>query len=340
MLRITVTRQEPQSHLQPKAPAKVPGKLAANAGASAQPSGLHGESLEPVALRIEGRVTSETIAALRAACHEHASQTGALRLDVGGVVFADTDGAATLATLERDGAHLCGVRGFLAEVLRRHRHAIESAEPGASTAAHIQASATSATADGGAHDDAGLVARLRAGDDGAFEWVVRRYGSRLLSVARRMLHSDEEAQDVLQEAFLSVFRHVDTFAEGSQLSTWLHRIVVNAALMKLRSRRRRGEESIEELLPRFGDDGHWAEQPSAWRSDELLERKQTRAMMRRCIERLPERHREVLVLRDIEDLDTSEVAELLGISANVVKVRLHRARQALRTLVAGELGVA
>jgi RNA polymerase sigma-70 factor (ECF subfamily) len=175
------------------------------------------------------------------------------------------------------------------------------------------------------------------GDELACELVVRRFGARLLAVARRVLGNDDDARDALQDAFLCAFRAIDRFTGDARLSTWLHRIVVNAALMRLRSRRRRAEDSIDDLLPRFDDEGGWLEPPTSWRSDELLERGETRVRVRQAIEQLPARHREVLVLRDIEELDTGEVAGMLGISANAVKVRLHRARQALRTLIERDL---
>jgi RNA polymerase sigma-70 factor (ECF subfamily) len=157
----------------------------------------------------------------------------------------------------------------------------------------------------------------------------------LLAVARRIVGNDETARDVLQEAFLAAFRSMDGFAGTARLSTWLHRIVVNAALMKLRSRRRRPEESIEELLPRFDETGHFADAPSAWEAsfDRTFERGETRVLVRLAIDELPPSYRTVLVLRDIEELDTDETAAMLGVSPNAVKTRLHRARQALRTLL-------
>src|SRR5438552_1595244 len=131
-------------------------------------------------------------------------------------------------------------------------------------------------------DEAALVAGLRRGDNEAFELLVRTFGGRLLAVARRMVRNEEDARDVVQTAYLSAFRGLDTFAGGCQLSTWLHRIVVNAALMKLRSQRRKPEESIEELLPAFQDDGHHVEQFSDWTTpaDQLLEKAETRATVR------------------------------------------------------------
>ena len=168
--------------------------------------------------------------------------------------------------------------------------------------------------------------------------MVRLYGGRLLAVARRFTRSDEDAQDVLQSAYLSAFRALNDFKGASHLSTWLHRIVVNTALMKLRSRRRKPEESIEVLLPAFQEDGHHVEQFSEWcaPADRLIERKETRATVRACIEQLPENYRTVLMLRDIEELSTQEVAETLTMTPTAVKVRLHRARQALSTLLRKE----
>jgi len=184
-------------------------------------------------------------------------------------------------------------------------------------------------------DEAVLVTRLRAGDDQAFEQLVRTYGSRLLAVARRFVRNDEDAQDIVQSAYLSAFRALEQFEGNCQLSTWLHRIVVNTALMRLRSRKRKPEESIEDLLPAFQEDGHHAEQFSDWSApaDVLLERRQTRITVRQCTERLPENYRTVLLLRDIEERSTQEVAEALSMTPTAVKVRLHRARQALSTLL-------
>ena len=157
----------------------------------------------------------------------------------------------------------------------------------------------------------------------------------MLVVARRYVGNEEDAKDVVQTAYLSAFRAVNQFQGVCQLSTWLHRIVVNTALMKLRSRRRKPEESIEVLLPAFQEDGHHVEQFSDWSApaDRLMERKETRATVRACIEQLPENYRSVLMLRDIEELSTQEAADMLGTTPTAVKVRLHRARQALSTLL-------
>ena len=185
-------------------------------------------------------------------------------------------------------------------------------------------------------DEATLVAQLRKGDEAAFEQVVRAYGGRLLAVARRIVGTEEDARDVVQDAFLNAFKSLDRFEGNAKLSTWLHRIVVNAALMKLRTRKRKPEQSIETLLPAYLDDGHHEERFQSWEEpvDKVMERAENREIVRKQIDALPEGYRTVLVLRDIEGLDTEETANVLGLSVNATKIRLHRARQALRTLLA------
>jgi RNA polymerase sigma-70 factor, ECF subfamily len=183
------------------------------------------------------------------------------------------------------------------------------------------------------HED--LLPRLRVGDDEAFSKFVRGNSGRLLAVARRMLRDEHAAADAVQEGFLSAFKSLGQFAGNSSLETWLHRIVVNVCLMKLRSRSRRQEMLMEDLLPKFDRSGHHAEPISRWSgpSEELLQRDEVRAQIRESIDRLPDEYRDIVLLRDIEGLDTDETAELLHVSTSVVKTRLHRARQALRTLL-------
>jgi len=192
---------------------------------------------------------------------------------------------------------------------------------------------TAAAADTAAAD-ADLVRRLKAGDEDAYATVVRTLGGRMLAVARRFLQDEDLARDAVQDAFLSAFRSIHAFDGDAQLATWLHRIVVNAALMKLRTRRRKPEQSIEPMLPAFAEDGHHAGRPVvAWTAsaEEALLRREARKRVRAAIADLPERYRTVLLLRDIEERSTREAADLLGITENAVKLRLHRARQALAT---------
>jgi len=190
-----------------------------------------------------------------------------------------------------------------------------------------------------AERDAGLLARLRSGEERAYqEWVGENAG-RMLAVARRLLRCESDAEDAVQEAFTQAYHALPRFEGHALLSTWLHRIVVNACLIRLRKRKRRGEKSIEELLPRFQGDGHRMDVGEPWPADALaeLEAREVRAAVRKAVDSLPERHRCVLLLRDIEGLSSEEVGERLGIRADAVKMRLHRAHQALRSLLDPQL---
>jgi RNA polymerase sigma-70 factor (ECF subfamily) len=191
--------------------------------------------------------------------------------------------------------------------------------------------------------DASIVAGLRAGEDRAFELLVRTYVGPLRAVALRLLQNQADADDAVQEALLSAFRGFSSFRADARLGTWLHRIVVNAALQRLRRRRPTDDaqelEPLAELLPRFAESGYPEHYHQPWTAsiDELVTRAETRESVRAMIDRLPEGHRTVLILRDIEELDTQEAADLLGITPTALKVRLHRARQALRNLFEREL---
>ena len=184
-----------------------------------------------------------------------------------------------------------------------------------------------------------LVARLRAGDESAFEQLVRATMGRLLAAARRLLRNEEEARDAVQTAFIRAFQSLSKFREEARLTTWLHRIVINECLMRLRGRAK--EEPIDDsLLPHFIADGHQVRDTVDWSdsAEKAIERSETRALVSASIQQLPEPYRTVLILRDVDELSPDEVAEQLGVSKNVIKVRLHRARQMLRTLLEREFG--
>ncbi|MFN7020005.1 MAG: sigma-70 family RNA polymerase sigma factor [Phycisphaerales bacterium] len=183
--------------------------------------------------------------------------------------------------------------------------------------------------------DAELIARLRSGEESAFVEMISLYGGRSLMVARRFMRTEQDAEDAVQDAFLSVFKNLDRFDENARLSTWLHRIVVNACLMRLRSQRRRPETSIESLLPTFLPDGHQSRPNRPWprSAEQAFEQREMRDLVRRKIDELPDGYRDVLLLRDIEGLDTAETASALDMTETAVKTRLHRARQALRELL-------
>jgi RNA polymerase sigma-70 factor, ECF subfamily len=188
--------------------------------------------------------------------------------------------------------------------------------------------------------DSALLDRLRRGEPEAFDALVREHGGHLLAVARRLLREEEDARDAVQDAFLLAFRGLPAFAGRCRLSTWLHRITVNAALMKLRTRSRKPEAQLDDLLPEYLPDGHHVTQFTEWSLSpaQHILRAETREQVRAAIDRLPDSYRTVLLLRDIEELDTTEVARMLETTTNAVKIRLHRARQALRTLLEPTFG--
>ena len=183
--------------------------------------------------------------------------------------------------------------------------------------------------------EAQLLEEISAGDPAAFEHVVRAHGPRMLSVARRILRNEDDARDCLQDAFIQAYRAIGKFEGRSSLGSWLHRIVVNAALMKLRRRKSKPEQSIEDLMPTFDAENCRVE--PMWQIEESVEamigRREVRDMVLASIDKLPESYRTVLLLRDIEEYTTTEVAETLGINTGAVKVRLHRARAALKKLL-------
>lgn len=271
-------------------------------------------------LRVEGRIVGDEAAELVSASVARLSADEPPILDFSGVSFIDAAAARAVHALTCDGVMIVGCSALVDAILR--------------TAAASEARKPTS-------DERSLVRALRRGDEVAFESLVRLYGGRMLAVARRMLRSEDDARDAVQEAFISASKAVADFQGDARLSTWLHRIVVNAGLMRLRRQRRKPEESIDELLPHFDERGNWADVDQPCLTPfELLDQSETRAVVHDSIDRLPDSYRSVLVLRDIEELDTDETAAALGTSVSAVKTRLHRGRQALRTLLLQRLGPA
>jgi len=187
-----------------------------------------------------------------------------------------------------------------------------------------------------------LAARAAAGDDPAFETIVHRYQARVFRLVCR-LTGDADAPDVLQETFLQVYRHLSSFRGESQFGTWLYRIATNAALMHRRVTKRRAAESLEDYLPRFDADGVHAATPAelqvASRADEILDRETLAERARDVIGRLPDLYRDAFVLRDLEEMSTAHVAQVLGIEPAAVRQRVHRARLMLRGYLSDLVGV-
>jgi RNA polymerase sigma-70 factor (ECF subfamily) len=178
-------------------------------------------------------------------------------------------------------------------------------------------------------------ARIPLGDEDAFSQFVRQNAGRMLTLARGLLHREDEAADAVQDAFLSAYEALGRFEGQSSLGTWVHRIVVNTCLMKIRAKSRRKTYLVENQLSTFGDTDHPVQPVAPWSENgyEHMASTETKAQVRACIHQLPEDFRTVIVLRDIEEFDTEQTAAILGLTPGAVKTRLHRARQALRTLL-------
>ena len=185
-------------------------------------------------------------------------------------------------------------------------------------------------------EDADLLARLGRGDSEAIELLMTLYADRAYRLAYGVTRNEADAQEIVQDVFLTVFRKYASFEGRAALSSWIYRITMNAALNKRRGKRLEVETSIDAELPRYTADGHregaraflvadWSQSPEA----ETLSR-ETRALLAGAIERLPDHYRAVLILRDVEGLSNEEVAAAVGDTVGSVKSRLHRARMVLR----------
>ena len=184
-----------------------------------------------------------------------------------------------------------------------------------------------------ADDDARLVEQARGGDYTAFEALVTKYQRRLYNLALRMVHRRADAEEVVQQTFVSLIEHLDSFREEARFYTWIVRIATNHALTLLRRNAARPSVSLDEDqlggasgdLPRPDYIAQWRETP-----EEIASRHETTRMLHEALGELDEKYRLVFVLRDVEGLSTQETAEALAISVSNVKVRLLRARLMLR----------
>ena len=181
-----------------------------------------------------------------------------------------------------------------------------------------------------AADDLALVHATKRGSVSAFDEIVRRYDRKMLRIAQSVTHNHEEAEDAVQEAFLKAYQKLDQFREDAKFSTWMMRIVLNQALMKLRRQRTFREESLDASFSSDSDVfpidlTDWSPNPQ-----ELYRAAEFREILIKCLGRLQPALRVVFVLRDIEELSISETCEALGLSEVTVKSRLFRARLQLR----------
>jgi len=178
-----------------------------------------------------------------------------------------------------------------------------------------------------------LIQKLRQGDSLAFEFIVREYGSYLLNVARRYIPHSDEAEDIVQETYLQAFKQIDKFRGEASIKSWLHRITINNALMKIRK-----EANFSQITSDIDDDefidknGKRVENAKAISisADEMYMNIELRSAVKNSIMRLPMAYRNILLLRDIEGYSIAETAKLLKISPASVKTGLHRARNKLK----------
>ena len=183
--------------------------------------------------------------------------------------------------------------------------------------------------------DSLLIEGIRSGNDDACVKLVETHFNVMLKTARRYV-GEEDAKDAVQEAFIKALDSIDQFKATSSLSTWLQRIAINCCLMQLRKSKARMEDPIDTLLPTFHENGHRMNTSPAW-PDEYAERVEAVKLVSTKIKQLPEGYRLVMMMRDIDGYSGEETALLLGISVNLVKVRLHRARQTLREMIEAEM---
>ena len=188
-------------------------------------------------------------------------------------------------------------------------------------------------------DDHDLASRIARHDAAAFEAMMRQHNGRLFRVARSILRDDYEAEDALQDAYLDAYRHIADFRGGAQLGTWLTRIVINHALMRLRKQKRdrvvvpfQKSGSAQDDAPADEVADERAESPSS-----ATLRGEVRRLLEQRIDELPLAFRTVFVMREVQDLTVQETAECLGIPEATVRTRLHRARGLLRAALARDI---
>jgi RNA polymerase sigma-70 factor, ECF subfamily len=184
-------------------------------------------------------------------------------------------------------------------------------------------------------NETGLIARILAGEKELFHELIRPYERMVYLTLFAIVKNETEAEDGAQEAVISAYRHLGSFRGDAKFSTWLTSIAINEGRKRLRKAKGAAEESIDEQAE--GQEGDYTPAPlTDWREIplEALERKELREALRTAVAELPDLYRQVFTLRDLEELNVEETADALGISANVVKVRLHRARIMLQKRLA------
>jgi RNA polymerase sigma-70 factor (ECF subfamily) len=186
-----------------------------------------------------------------------------------------------------------------------------------------------------------LIRAIEQGDERAFETLFRLYSRKAFQVAYRLVGNEQEAEEAVQEVFLTIFQKAKTFRGECQFSTWLYRLAVNAALSRLRRQKRRKEISYEDFLPQFQKDGHHRVRPVVdWSSqlDESSLNEELQHALRRAFNELKPVDKAVVTLSDVEGFSDQEIAQTLQLTVSAVKTRLHRARMFLRGKLSVYLG--
>lgn len=177
--------------------------------------------------------------------------------------------------------------------------------------------------------DGELIEALKSGDTPSFEELLRRYSTKVMSLALRLTRNKDDAEEVLQDVFITVHRKLDAFEGKSQFSSWLYRITVNSALMKLRKRKQEKATYLEDVLPHY-QDSSLVKTGEDEQGDKMAIRGELIAALTDAIEKLPEEYRPVFVLRDVDGLTSKEVGKMLDLTIPAVKSRLHRSRLMIR----------
>ncbi len=190
--------------------------------------------------------------------------------------------------------------------------------------------------------DENLLDRIAvSGNEQALNEILRRYRDRIYRTALKVTNNHNDAEDVVQEVSLTIYRKAHTFRTDSKFSTWLYRLVTNEAISRLRKIRRERTVSLDDYMPRFDDDGHHAERPVVDWSQEVEKKvavREIQSIIERAMQELTPIDRTVVVLSEIEELTNPEIGKVLGLSVLAVKGRLHRARLFLRAKLAVQLG--
>lgn len=177
---------------------------------------------------------------------------------------------------------------------------------------------------------------MKSGNHEAFTEIVHRYSGKVYGIGLSMLRNEQDARDIVQDTFLNVHRRIDSFRGEAPFRSWLGRIATNNALMKLRTRRRKPEVSLQIQSPHFGEEGEHERDIVDWSplADQRAEDRELGQQIRAAVDRLPEKYRTVLVLADYQELSMKQIADLLDLTVPNVKTRLHRARLAVREALA------